>query len=171
MSENNIFNKPSLSNAHIIELLKERGLVFEDEENEIYDLQHIGYFRLTGYLKFFQDKETNTFAEGTTFKQVFDLYIFDRKLRLLTLDAIEKIEISLKANISDYMSEQFGCFWYLDKKNFYLKYEWQEKIYEKLLLKIQEKQEQSSAIFVKEYFRKYDEKYLPSWMLFEELTL
>jgi abortive infection bacteriophage resistance protein len=35
------------------------------------------------------------------------LYIFDRKLRLLTLDAIEKIETSLKANINDYMTKEF----------------------------------------------------------------
>jgi hypothetical protein len=27
------------------------------------------------------------------------------------------------------------------------------------------------VIFIEHYFNKYDEEYLPSWMLFEELTI
>jgi abortive infection bacteriophage resistance protein len=105
--------------------------------------------------------------KGTSFRA----YEFDRELRLLTLDAIERIEISLRANINDYMSENFGIFWYLDKKLFLLNTDKKISIYNKLLLKIEKIQKKSGSIFVKHYFKKYDEKKLPSWMLFEELTI
>ncbi len=162
------FNKPILNIDEKIRLLKERGLIFNDEETEKHYLQHIWYFRLTWYFKFFQDKKTNVFKKWITFKQVLDLYIFDRKLRLLTLDAIEKIEISLKANISDYMTENFWMFWYLDKELFNPN---ENFIYQKFIELVENKQEKKRAIFIKEYFNKYNEKFLPSWMLFEELTI
>jgi len=165
------FNKPVLNIDEKIKLLKERDLIFEDEEKEKHYLQHIWYFRLTWYFKFFQDKENNIFKEWTTFKKVLDLYIFDRKLRLLTLDAIEKIEISLKANINDYMTENFWVFWYLEEELFFLESNKEKEIYENFIEKVNNIQNKSSSIFIKEYFKKYDEKYLPSWMLFEELTI
>ncbi len=166
-----IFNKPILNINKKIELLKNRGLIFNDEENEKHYLQHIWYYRLTWYFKFFQDKETNIFKEWITFKQVLDLYIFDRKLRLLTLDAIEKIEISLKANINDFMTENFWMFWYLDEKLFSLEKEENKKIYQNFIKIIKNIQKKEKSIFIKEFFKKYDEKYIPSWMLFEELTI
>lgn len=165
------YNKPALNIDEKIELLQSRWLIFNDIEEEKHYLEHIGYFRLTWYFKFFQDKETNIFHEWITFKQIVDLYVFDRKLRLLTLDSVEKIEVSLKANINDFLAKEFWYHWYLNEELFYLKYDWQKNIYNKLILKIKEKQNKSSAIFIKEYFKKYDENYLPSWMLFEELTV
>ena len=109
------YTKPPLSIEQKITLLKERGLRIDNEERTYKYLTHIGYFRMTGYFKFFQDHITDTFQAGTTFDQVLNVYIFDRKLRLLTLDAIEKIEVSLKATISDYMSMKYGAFWYMDR--------------------------------------------------------
>ena len=166
--DNKIFDKPALNIDEKINLLKKRWLIFENRKESKHDLQHIWYFRMTGYFKFFQNKVNNEFINWTTFKQVLDLYIFDRKLRLLTLDAIEKIEVSLKANISDYMSERYWVFWYLDKKLFNID---NNKIYKGFIDIINDKQQKSSAIFIKEYFNKYDENYLPCWMLFEELTI
>lgn len=86
-----------------LELLQERGLIVVNTAIAIHKLEHIGYFRFTGYCKYFQN-EYNIFRTGTTFDMILDSYIFDRKLRLLTIDAIEKIEVSLKTNISNSMS-------------------------------------------------------------------
>jgi abortive infection bacteriophage resistance protein len=98
------------------------------------------------------------------------LYVFDRKLRLLTLDAIEKIEISLKANINDYITKEFGCFWYKNEELFNLNYKDNLKIYNEILGKTIPEINQRKTIFIKHYFEKYEEECLPSWMLFEELT-
>lgn len=40
------------------------------------------------------------FRPGTTFRQVMDLYVFDKRLRLLMLDAIERIEVALRVDIA-----------------------------------------------------------------------
>jgi len=169
--DKNKFNKPPLNIEEKNDLLEKRWLIFENKEESKHDIQHIWYFRMTWYFKFFQNKETNEFIVWTTFKQVIDLYVFDRKLRLLTLDAIEKIEVSLKANISDYMSEKHWVFWYLDKNLFSLEREGNKEIYKNFIKKVKNIQKQEKGIFVKEFFKKYDENFLSSWMLFEELTI
>ncbi len=99
------YAKPPKNIQEQIELLKERRLIISDDEVALNKLEHIGYFRFTRYCKFFQS-EDNIFHPDTTFQMILDTYVFDRKLRLLTIDAIEKIEVSLKANINNYMSLQ-----------------------------------------------------------------
>lgn len=166
------YEKPELTIEQKIALLRKRGLIIDDEENATKYLQHIGYFRLSWYFKFFQDRKTDLFEEWTTFEQVIDLYIFDRKLRLLTLDAIEKIEVSLKSIICDWMCVKYWKFWYLEDENFSLETDINKQIHEKLQIKLNAKITKSSAPYVRAYTEKYtDEKYLPSRMLFEELTL
>lgn len=165
------FNKPALKLDEKINLLENRWLIIKDKEKAKHYLQHIWYFRLTWYFKFYQNKETNLFYDWITFDKIIDLYSFDRKLRLLTLDAIEKIEVSLKSNINDYMSEKFSCNWYFNNKLFSLENEKNLEIYNNLDLKIKSIQKKSSSIFVKEFFKKYNDEYIPSWMLFEEITI
>ena len=41
---------------------------------------------------------SNDFIPGTTWNDINSLYRFDRKLRLLVFDAIERIEIALRTN-------------------------------------------------------------------------
>jgi abortive infection bacteriophage resistance protein len=74
-------------------------------------LERIGYYRLSGYwYPFHQVRLTpnhppgyevlESFRPGTDFGKVFDLYVFDKRLRLLFLDAIERIEIGLRVDIA-----------------------------------------------------------------------
>ncbi len=165
------YTKPPKNIQEQIELLQERGLIINDTDSAVHKLEHIGYFRFTGYCKYFQS-EDNTFHANTSFDIVLDTYVFDRKLRLLTLDAIEKIEISFKSVINNYLSLKFGAFWYTDKSIFFLGNDTQIKIYSDFIEKIEKlKKKKSVGIFVKTYFEKYaSEEYLPSWMLMEELT-
>lgn len=71
---------------------------------------------MSGYLYAFRETNSNTetaetrFKSGTKFKDVIELYKFDRKLRLLLLDAIERIEISLRANLTYYLTEKSVTF-------------------------------------------------------------
>ncbi len=152
--------------------MKSRGLIIQDEKRAKHYLSHIGYFRLTGYLKYYQNSETNIFYDWTTFEDVLDLYVFDRKLRVLVLDYIEKIEVSLKATINDYMSLHYWFFWYIDEKRYMISDSKSQEIFENLMKIITQKKEKSSAIFVKAFKEKYSsEVYLPSQMFFEECTL
>jgi abortive infection bacteriophage resistance protein len=97
-----VFNKPPLDLDPLIELLKKRGLNIDNIETAKYYLKFIGYYRLSAYFLSFQDATNSNshhqFKQGTTFDDVLNLYIFDRKLRLLVLDAIERIEVAMSIN-------------------------------------------------------------------------
>lgn len=112
----------SVSIAQQIALLRTRGLVIGDEAKASKYLKFIGYYRLSGYMLPFQSggdgDQHHTFHAGTTFDQILDLSSFDRKLRLLFLDAIERIEIAIRAAVSTTMSLQHGPHWFLDSANF-----------------------------------------------------
>ncbi|MBX9809454.1 Abi family protein [Candidatus Gracilibacteria bacterium] len=179
------FSKTPLNIHEQVNLLRSRGLIIRDESHAIAKLEHIGYYRLSGYFKFFQ-KGDNTYLPDVTFEKVLDIYIFDRKLRLHTLDAIERIEVSLKSNISNTLSILGGCFWYKNRDFFDLgdhiandlkTPEQQDrdmeinKKYEEMLEKFSRKKSKSSSVFISSYNEKYNEENLPSWMLFEELTI
>lgn len=75
-------------------------------------LAEIGYYRLSGYWYIF--KQDDSFVKGTTLDQILDIYEFDRKLRLLTLDAIERIEIFFRSNLAHELAASYGAFGYLD---------------------------------------------------------
>ena len=67
-------------------------------------LNYIGYFRLSGYLRFYVDPTDpggDRFVNGTKFQAAVDLYVFDRKLRELLLDALERVEISIKSTMNN----------------------------------------------------------------------
>jgi abortive infection bacteriophage resistance protein len=93
------FSKPALSVDRQISLLTSRGLIIEDEAKAKHYLSFIGYYRLSGYCLHFQNggnsEIRHQFKPGTTFNSVLELYIFDRKLRLMLIDIIERIEVAI----------------------------------------------------------------------------
>lgn len=171
------YNKPPLSINEQISLLKKRGLIINDERNAEYSLKSIGYYRLSGYSRFYyldhRSKEP-LFKTGSTFEQIVNLYIFDRELRLLIMDAIERIEVSFKAIISNWMSEKYGPHWYL-KRNLFLSTFYHEDLIKTIenetCFKNQNNINRKSPIF-ENYYNKYSfPLYPPSWMLAEGLSL
>ena len=98
-----------------IEILKKRGLLFKNEELAHCFLENISYYRLKGYWWEMQsDKVNHTFFDNTFFEDVVDLYNFDRNLRLLIFDAIERIEVALRTKLIYNLSITYGSLWFLD---------------------------------------------------------
>lgn len=155
------------ANEHI-DLLESRGLIVPDRERACHYLEYIGYYRLTGYFVYFQGGDSShTFRHGASFDQVIDHYVFDRKLRLLLLDAIERVEVALRAAISDEMSLTNGPHWFTDSGMFVDGFD-HEQFLRRLDGVIRENQHQK---FIKHYRRNYNEPpYPPSWMVFEILS-
>lgn len=89
-----------------IDILCSRGMIIDDREYAKEILSRIGYYRLSGYSYPFRafDSEDATrldnFVQNTYFTDVVALYEFDRKLRLLALDAIERIELAIQVQIA-----------------------------------------------------------------------
>lgn len=104
-----------LSFSEQINLLKQRGMLFKDETRAEKYLSYIGYHRLSSYWNvFYKDKKVkDVFSTNVYFEDVLDLYIFDRKLRVLFFEASERIEICMKVLLSDIMSMKYSdTFWY-----------------------------------------------------------
>ncbi len=114
------FLKPPLTPAAMVDLFISRGMVVPDRNKAEHRLHNIGYYRLKGYSYVLtEDHTTHQLAEGTTFDQVLGFYIFDRKLRLLTMDAVERIEVALKANMCTAISTATNDpFWYMKPAHF-----------------------------------------------------
>ena len=89
------FLKPSLSLDEQIALLKNRGLIIENSQRLRQYLRFIGYYRLSGYFQYFhiEGDPLHRFQLNTTFDQTLRCYIFDRKLRLMIMDAVERIPL------------------------------------------------------------------------------
>ena len=89
-----------------IRLLRSRGMAFGNEEEAKQCLAHISYFRLKYYWTDMRDEETeHDFKEGALFDDVISRYNFDRSLRLILFDAIEIIEVALRAKIINHLSQ------------------------------------------------------------------
>ena len=95
------YSKPAITIQDQIAKLKARGLRFDDEALAESYLSNISYYRLRAYTYPFQDNNDpdHPFKVDISFEDIIKLYVFDRKLRNLLFDALEKIEISFRTQI------------------------------------------------------------------------
>jgi abortive infection bacteriophage resistance protein len=114
------YTKPHLSFADQLALLMQRGLSVTDQAKAVVDLQRISYGRLTPYWQPSQQLVPNSndasrvvcteqFWAGAEFRHAVDLYLFDKQLRLLFLDAIERIEVALRVDLAHAMGKRAPC--------------------------------------------------------------
>lgn len=107
------YAKPYLDIPEQIKLLQQRGMIVADTERAGDYLRRIGYYRLSAYWFPFRQSSPGSgddgkpraiigdaFRAGTEFSSVLALYVFDKKLRLLVLDALERIEIALRTDVA-----------------------------------------------------------------------
>jgi abortive infection bacteriophage resistance protein len=92
------YTKPPLTFSEQHDLMIARGLCVPDRARAMRWLQNVSYYRLSAY--FLPFKKGELFRQGATFDQIAALYIFDRKLRLILLDAIERIEVALRTALT-----------------------------------------------------------------------
>ncbi|PWS31121.1 Abi family protein [Pedobacter paludis] len=161
-----MYNKQSLTIEEQIVQLINRGLVITDSDLAFHFLSHISYYRLAGYWWPMQSepKENHVFKTGSRFEDVISLYNFDRELRIIVFDAIEKIEISLRTKLIYHLSHEFGPWWFQKLEIF-------QNVPEavKTLAVIEEELARSKDIFIKSHKTKHkdDLRFPPSWKTLE----
>lgn len=101
--------KPFKTYAEQASLLISRGLGSEEIRDEMEQrLKTVGYYRLSAYSYPFRiteekdgrPRKLDQFRPGTTFGRVWEYYLFDRRLRLLIIDAIERVEVAWRVQIA-----------------------------------------------------------------------
>lgn len=155
--------KPALSIADKIALLKSRGMLFRSEADAPHFLQNISYYRLKGYWWDMQDDFVNhTFKPNTYFEDIIDRYNFDRHLRLILFDAIERIEIALRTNMIYHLSLSYGALWYLDSSLFTDAVKHQDHV-----AHLQREFGYSQESFIKDHKRRYPNSDAEAWKIME----
>ena len=150
-----------------IALLKERGMSFKKETNAHHFLSNISYYRLKGYWWEMQkDIVNHQFKENSFFENVIDLYNFDRNFRLIVFNAIERIEIALRAKMIYYLSLSYGGEWYIESTLFP-----NQKFHNQFKYKIEKELSDSSEEFIQKHIKKHPNERPEAWKALEVITL
>lgn len=97
--------KPFATINEQIDVLAARGLALNRSEAEQW-LRNVSYYRLSGYWYPYRklvpgsSERLDAFTDGANFDEIARLYEFDRKLRTLIHDGIERVEVSLRSHVS-----------------------------------------------------------------------
>ena len=95
------YAKPPYKNDDLLSQLEERGLNIGDPDRAKKYLEFIGYYRLSAYFLPYQNSKDH-FKDDVKFNDILTLYIFDRKLKLILMDAIERIEVAIRSALMKY---------------------------------------------------------------------
>jgi abortive infection bacteriophage resistance protein len=160
------FSKQATTHAQQVALLQQRGMHISDVAQAEVCLQHLNYYRLRAYwIPFEIDRVTHSFQPGTCFDDVLTLYNFDRELRLLILDSIERIEVSVRSQWAYQIGHLHGSHGHLDKTLFDSRY-WQNNI-DTLTKEVA----RSDETFIRHLQDKYSEKLPPVWAVCEVMSI
>lgn len=171
------YNKIPLSFQEQLTLIESRGLTITDKAKALTYLQEISYFRLSAYFLPFQ-KIKEIFNRGTTFKQIIETYTFDRELRLLVFDCIERIEIAIRTQMIYNMAIHYQDSHWQDNRSLFIN-PYYNKVgrlvdpftdFQAIISKA--KTARTPEVFIKHYTDNYlSPSNPPSWMCLELLTI
>lgn len=155
-----------------IEIFKHKGMIIADERYAKEVLLRENYFFINGYRHLFlNSREDKTFKEGTTFEEVYSLFLFDRSFRNIIFKYLLVIENNLKSITSYQLSKKYGYRErdYLKEKNFTRAPEKQAQLNDllkKMKRQIRVNGSQHSATL--HYVNNYG--YIPLWILVKVLS-
>lgn len=155
-----------------IEILKHKGLIINDQGYAKEILLRENYFFLSGYRHVFMDpNDSKKYVAGTTFEELYSLFLFDRGFRNIIFKNLLIIENNFKSIISYRLSKKYGYkeHDYLKPKNFDTSPEKSRQVND--LLKKMKRQihvngRQHSATM--HYLSNYG--YIPLWVLVKVLS-
>jgi abortive infection bacteriophage resistance protein len=176
------YSKPFLSIPQQIAQLKQRGMIITDDNKAGHYLERLGYYRLSGYwypMRVLNPATASSphtisdqFRVGTQFQHVADLYVFDKQLRMLLLDGIERIEVALRVAIAIKLGQQ-NPYAHMEKSllhgNFAKKTKYPDGPtgHDEWISRYRRCVNRSHEEFKKHFDKKYPSQGLPIWMAIE----
>lgn len=161
------YKKPFLSYEEQADLLLKRKLI-ADKDLLIERLKAVNYYRLSGYLYPFR-QSNDEFKPGTTLETVWNRYRFDRQLRCVIMDPIERFEIAVKTKLIYLHANNHGPFGYTNSSTLPLLNKPQ---FEKFISTIRQELGKNKEPFVRHFRQTYGDKHedLPIWMAGELMS-
>lgn len=155
-----------------INILKEKGLVINDIDFAKKVLFKENYFFLSGYRYLFMTKyKEKKFNDGTTFDELYSVFLFDRHIRNLMFKNILIIENNIKSIMSYQLSKKYGFKEkdYLNPDNFTKDPMREKQVYDvlgkmKRQIRVNGKQHTATQHYMFNY------GYIPMWILVKVLS-
>ena len=167
------YSKPATTVDEQLRRLLDRGLDIPDIDHAKRCLEAIGYYRLSAYWLPYEEPSDRSrtrskrFRVGARFDEVMASYVFDRKLRVMTMEAIERIEIHLRSRWTNRLTLAHGAHGYLDKNHFHNSGrhgDWLDRLHKSV--------RKSDELFIQHYRSHYSEPGMPPlWAATELMTL
>ncbi|WP_131776274.1 Abi family protein [Legionella impletisoli] len=177
------YAKPALTISEQIEFLSSQGLEILDEQLAHNILSTVSYYRFSSYLLPFkqrhQENNSRRFKDNISLDQAWKLYQFDRELRLLVSDAIERIEIAFRAAITNTTSVRLHPFWYTEREHFkkhkvrttHHGLTRKKDFFDDFFKTVQNICQSKQEVFLQHYYQNYSEpEFPPIWMMIEALS-
>lgn len=164
MSNNKL--KEAKSIEELLTIWKSKKLIIPDSDKALDVIKKHNYYRLSGYAKYFYiSKEQRNFKAGTTFNDIYNLYLFDGELRSLIFKLTEEVELNFRSYIASYIADNFGPLGYLKSCNFF-----DINRHEKFKKIVTDKIEQyNKKPFIEWHIQNYNSN-IPIWVLVEILS-
>jgi abortive infection bacteriophage resistance protein len=163
------YTKPALTYEQQADQLIARGLI-ADREHLINSLKSVNYYRLSGYWFPFREYPKDNFKTGTRFETIWRRYAFDRRLRLLVMDGIERFEIALRTDVTYHISHTHGAFGYAQPRALP---NLAPDDHARLMTALRTEYGKSKEAFAIHFSTKYGDEHdgLPIWMVTELMTM
>lgn len=159
--------KDFLEVNELIETIKLKGIKINNEEKVKDILIKNNYYVIMGYKKLFL-YEDHKYKENVNFENIYNLYLFDRKLKLLLLNSLLDIENIIKTSITNHFCKKYGFKEdsYLDKNNYNTNHKYLEKTFKILKKQIEEKKDNNLAVS----YYKNTYNFIPLWVITKVLS-
>ena len=159
------YTKPATTLEEQLDLLVSRGLVVEDRPSAIHWLSQVSYYRLRGYTFPFQNNAEvgHPFWKPTELTWLRELYEFDRNLRLVVMDGIERVEVAVRTQVVLNLSLAQGPWWFEDSSLFA-----RPELHVRDLGELDKELQRSHEVFLDHYKKEYSSPARPpAWMTLE----
>ncbi len=160
------YNKPHLSYSQQRQKLIQQGMTVDLPDNQVeHYLSHLNYYRLSGYWYEYR-LPNNHFKPSTNFSEIIQLYKFDKSLRILLLDAIEQIEVSIRTKLAYHLGQTYGAH-PLRNTNLFS----DQRKYAETFSKLRTEVSRSREDFIIHLLNKYQEPLPPIWAVVEVMSM
>ena len=164
--------KHALNIEEQINKLKEHGMVFDNEEKAKEILLDVGYYRL-GFYSFPFEKtfpslrnRNHKLCEGTSFKEIVDLYYFDYDLRRVLLNALNRIEVNIRTTITYIISNHYknSPTWFVDPAIMLSSFinTFDDMVYAQI---------SKNPVILRHHKTHINDRYAPAWKTLEFMTI
>lgn len=176
---------PPLSTSQLAEKLIQHGLsCSNDDERKLIEmrLRSIGYYKMEEYSWPFRKLDNPvlntrrpTFKKGITIGLIWNNYLFDRRLRILLMDAVERIECASKTIFSQVLTQAAGHNHPHSDRQFFPNFLFPQKPgdkdqYDKWIKSVEldiKKDDSPRTVFSLVDHNEHDVKKIPIWVLME----